>query len=162
MNQIGRCFYKNSLSITYNSIAPPLFTMDKKEREIKCILDFIPAKSNSVVVYDIDNTLLYSSGKPLENIVNTYKYARTKGFLTAIITARRAFEKNIERTLKQLEDIGIVDYLCLYLKEPDVEDVARYKTLARKDINDRGYNIVMSIGDLPSDTGIYGGIGYVI
>lgn len=149
-------------ALGWNSLPPYLFPMNIKEREIKSILDSIRMKSNSVVVYDIDDTLLDLSGKPIHSILNTYKYARKKGFLTAIITARPAIKENIERTVKQLEENDITDYLCMYFREPDVKDVARYKTLSRKDIHDRGYNIVMSIGDLPWDTGKYGGIGYIV
>lgn len=149
-------------ALGWNSLPPYLSSQNIKEREINSILDSIPVKPNSVVVYDIDDTLLDLAGNPIEHIVRTYKYALSKGFLTAIITARPALKQNIENTVKQLESNGIHDYICVYLRPIDTNDVARYKMLSRKDLHDRGYNVVMSIGDLPWDVGQYGGIGYIV
>jgi predicted secreted acid phosphatase len=146
----------------WNSLPPYLFPKHIKEREINSIMDSIPVKPTSVIVYDIDDTLLDLSGNPIQHIVNTYNYAKSKGFLTAIITARPAIKENIERTIKQLEMNGIHDYICVYFRPVETQDVARYKMLSRKDLHDRGYNVSMSIGDLPWDVGQYGGIGYIV
>jgi hypothetical protein len=126
---------------------------------IKSIIAGTESSPNSVIVYDIDNTLIHDSGYPITPIIDTYLYAKARGFKPVIMTARPGTPENIERTKKQLQFYGISDYLCMYFRPVDKLDPYRYKLLARENIHDRGYKVVMSIGDMPWDMGAYGGIG---
>lgn len=109
------------------------------------------------IVYDIDNTLIDSKGYALDPIIKTYHYAKTKGFLPFLVTARQAEPETTEATIYQLASIGIENNIIYFLPVGS-KNVARYKTLARKDIN-RNHKVAMSIGDSHWDFGQYGGIG---
>jgi predicted secreted acid phosphatase len=126
---------------------------------INHILSTSPTDGKSIIIYDIDNTLIYEDGNPNAPIIATYQYAKNLGFIPVIITARYGTEENIKRTLEQLKEHGITDYRFIFFLHPERNDPARYKLLARKQLYDRGYKAVMSIGDMPWDYGPYGGIG---
>lgn len=115
---------------------------------------------NPVIVYDIDDTLIDSQGRPIEPIIRTYWHAKNLGFKTVIITARE--DRHIEPTKQQLHSHGIVNYSGLYFRPSLVTDLATYKLSARKNIHERGSTVVMSIGDMPFDIGKYGGIGFLV
>jgi hypothetical protein len=124
-------------------------------------INSMPIMNNSVIVYDIDDTLIRSSdGNPIIPIVNTYHYARNAGLIPVIITARPGFDQNIERTKEQLHSFGITDYKYTYFRPENKEDQAHFKLLSRKNLHDRGYQVAISIGDMPWDIGQYGGVGF--
>lgn len=128
-------------------------------KKIIKIIDNIPIFSNTVIVYDIDGTLLDTNGNPIGPIIDSYIYAKSKGMIPVIITARPAFEKNIMHTREQLSNVGVTEYKYMYFMPLDKEDQALYKLNARKNLFERGYRVAMSIGDMPWDYGEYGGIG---
>jgi len=128
--------------------------------EIVKTINTIPVNSNSVVVYDIDGTLLDWNGNPITPIVQTYHHARNAGLIPVIITARAGSNQNIDLTRKQLYQVGISDYKYIYFLPEDKNDQAWFKLLSRKNLHDKGYEVVMSIGDMPWDIGQYGGIGF--
>ena len=126
----------------------------------------IPVNNNSVIVYDIDNTLINRNGIPIYPILKTYNEAKRLGFNIAIITSRFGTKYTIEDTLKELEKHGITDLLGVYFfprtKNDDIVSNYRFKMKSRENIHRMGYDIVMSIGDQPWDIGRYGGIGYIV
>ena len=124
----------------------------------------IPKKTNDIVFFDIDDTLLDPyTNVPIVPVLEFYKYLVTHGYNTAIITARVQTEINYKYTVNDLESIGIKnDYKFLVLKPPGVHDVKEYKKTARKKIVEHGFNPLMSIGDMRWDTGEYGGIGIIV
>lgn len=126
---------------------------------IKNIIARTQSSPNSVIVYDIDNTLIHDSGYPITPIIDTYFFALSRGFKPIIMTARPGTEENIKRTKEQLHSFGIYGYTCMYFLPPDRFDPARYKLRARENIHERGYKVIMSIGDMPWDYGEFGGIG---
>ena len=115
--------------------------------------------NDGVIVFDIDNTLISYSKKPLFKPVKFYYYCLHKGFDVYIITARLSHKQNMHLTIQELKDYGIIDYKKLYFMKPDQTDQVEYKIKARKHILDSGKNILLSIGDQPCDYGKYGGIG---
>jgi hypothetical protein len=119
-------------------------------------------RSNSVIIYDIDRTLLHDNGKPIVPIVWTYNYALCKGLRPVIITAREGSQENIEKTKTQLYDSGIRGYKNMYFRPREIQDVAKYKYLARKDIFEKGDEALISVGDMDWDIGLYGGFGFKI
>jgi hypothetical protein len=117
---------------------------------------------NSVIVYDIDDTLIHSNtGQPKTDIVEVYHESVKMNFTPVIITARPGTEKNIEITMNQLKNIGIHSPL-VYFRPENKWDVSRFKLLARKNIHERGYIVEASIGDMHWDIGAYGGKGFIV
>src|SRR3990167_1725340 len=124
-------------------------------------LDSLELPRNPVVIFDIDGTLIDYQGFPIIPIVDLYSEILERGIHVGIITARRHTDQ--EKTLRILEKHGIRDYTFLYLMNYEViQDPARYKLEARFDIFSKGFYPIMSIGDMPWDIGMYGGIGYNI
>ena len=125
-------------------------------------IDSIPVKDNSVIVYDIDNTLIDQYGQPIQTIIYTYNYAKTKGLKPAIITARRSHDYVIQHTINQLKSVGVSDFFCIYFMPEEKTDQATYKFLSRKNLYDKGYQVEMSLGDMHWDIGEYGGLGFIV
>ena len=124
----------------------------------------IPKKTNDIVFFDIDDTLLDPfTNKPIVPVLDFYKYLVKHGYNIAIITARANTELNHEYTVNDLKSIGIEnDYKFLVLRPPEKNDIKEYKKTARKKIVEHGFNPLMSIGDMCWDTGEYGGIGIIV
>lgn len=125
-------------------------------------LEKVHPTDKSIIVFDIDDTLLDRQGKNIDPIVQAYHYSVKKGWKPVIITARIDNPENISRTRQQLHIAGIKDYLRLYFRPVHISDISRYKATARADLQNLGYKILLSVGDMPWDTGIFGGIGIVI
>lgn len=121
-----------------------------------------PVKENDVVVFDIDDTLIDINGEPMFDVIDFYRYVRTIGFKTIIITAREGSQPNINATLKELSLFGINDYHSIYFREPSQLNIEQYKFNSRKKVFLDGMNTVMSVGDMYWDTGAYGGVGIII
>lgn len=132
------------------------------------LIDFfkkIPKKNTDIVFFDIDDTLLrpYNIVQPIVPVLNFYKYLVNNGYNTAIITARPNFKDNLDYTINDLKTIGIEnDYKFLILKPLNEHNITEYKLNARKQILDKGYTPLMSIGDMYWDVGKYGGIGIIV
>jgi predicted secreted acid phosphatase len=124
----------------------------------------IPKKTNDIVFFDIDETLLEPyTNKPIIPVLEFYKYLVKHGYNIAIITARVQTKINYEYTINDLESIGIKnDYKFLVLRPPEINDIKEYKKTARKKIVEQGFNPLMSIGDMHWDMGEYGGIGIIV
>ncbi len=136
--------------------------LNDKAEEIISILNTQSFPSNSVIVYDIDDTLLTYYGTPIAPIINTYNHALEKGLTPVIITSRTGIPDVIDHTIQQLKTHNINGYKYLYLRPSGKEDMFRFKMMCRKDLHDRGYYVAMSIGDQPWDIGQYGGLGILL
>jgi hypothetical protein len=110
---------------------------------------------NSIIIFDIDNTLLDSEGNRISAIVTLYDYIKLLEIPIAIITSRIGTKENIEKTQKQLYTNKILGYKYIYFLKPLDYDVYNFKNKARKDIMKKGYKIIMTIGD--SDWDLYHG-----
>ena len=126
----------------------------------------IPKKKTDIVFFDIDDTLLRPWEQiptPVQPVLDFYKYLTSHGYNVAIITARPDFEENVKYTVNDLKNIGIEnDYKYLILRPQYIYDVKEFKKIARKEILDKGYTPLMSIGDMYWDVGEYGGIGIIV
>ena len=126
----------------------------------------IPKKKTDIVFFDIDDTLLRHFSQiptPVKPVLEFYKYLTFNGYNVAIITARANYGENLKYTIQDLKNIGIVeDYKFLILRPEYMNDIKEYKKLARKEILDKGYTPLMSIGDMYWDVGEYGGIGIIV
>ena len=100
-----------------------------------------PAGPNDAVMFDIDDTLIWISGKPNTPIIQLLHKMKALGYKIVIITARPGFEFAVKMTQKQLANHGIVyDYLGFTSAET--------KTVMKRQL---GYNFVLSVGDMPTD-----------
>ena len=115
---------------------------------------------NPTIVFDIDNTLINNDGHLITPIFQVYLYALRRGFMTAIITARTS--TGISYTINQLEMMGISGYSQLYMRESSTINIKNMKLESRKSLHDKGYTVIMSIGDMIWDVGEYGGIPVLV
>src|SRR6056300_1389524 len=100
-----------------------------------------PAGPNDAAMFDIDDTLIWTNGRPNTPIIELLHRMKALGYKIVIITARPGIEIGVKLTIKQLEDHGIVyDYLGF--------TSAQTKTVMKKRL---GYNFVLSVGDMPTD-----------
>jgi len=118
---------------------------------------------NPSIIFDIDSTLINSiSGQSKTPVITLYNYALVRGISPIIITARPGYEYNIEWTKEQLFNCEIVGYKIMYFRPEGSNDIWKYKEEARKNVAERGYNTVMSVGDQMWDIGKYGGVGVLV
>jgi hypothetical protein len=112
------------------------------------------------VVFDIDGTLIDETGEVISPVVQLYNFCRLLRLNTFIVTART--EDGREETLQELARHQIEGYVDCYFRKTHEYDVAMQKRAARKHIHERGYAVIMSVGDMDWDVGEYGGIPLVL
>lgn len=98
-------------------------------------------KETDAVMFDIDDTLIYVSGKLNEPIVNLLHYSKSLGYKIVIITARPHVQ-------------SVVDYTVHQLKKNNIPyDILGFSPAHQKGEMKRslGYNFVLSVGDMPTD-----------
>ena len=96
-------------------------------------------------------------------ILNIYKFTKVLNLTIIIVTNRSGDENSIKFTLDQLKKHNITDYKSIYFRSPERENNPwRFKEISRKNIFDREFNVIMSIGDQQWDIGNYGGVGIVL
>jgi hypothetical protein len=119
--------------------------------------------SNSVIIFDIDDTLIYNMTDTIINpVFMFYNWIKTLGIIPVIITARSGRKESILYTREQLQKIGISGYNFIFFRNPEINNIYLYKKNCRKIIQDKGYNILMSVGDMPWDIGEYGGYSILL
>lgn len=97
--------------------------------------------ANDAVMFDIDDTLLTVTGRPITPMIKLLWDAQAEGYKVVIITARPRLEPIIEWTVRQLADHGIT-YDKLGFTS------AQTKILMKQKL---GYNFVLSVGDQETD-----------
>ena len=111
-----------------------------KDRGIGYISDR-KIKPNDAVMFDIDDTLIFTSGRPNRPIINLLNEAMRMGYKIVIITARPGIQRVIQWTIEQLRDYNIrYNYLGFTSAET--------KHLMKKQLS---YNFILSVGDMPTD-----------
>ena len=96
---------------------------------------------NDAVMFDIDDTLLTVTGRPITSIVKLLWDAQAAGYKVVIITARPRLEPIIDWTMRQLADNGIT-YDKLGFTSADTKILMKQKL---------GYNFILSVGDQSTD-----------
>lgn len=158
----GSCFRKfNILGGEYIPVPEIEIPYKNVVNAISEQLKLIKAKPNSVIVYDIDGTLLDETGA-IQSIVDTYHQAKSAGFKTAIITARRDYTQNVINTISQLGSIGVTNFSHIYFLPSKKQNITKFKFQSRQHLHELGLEVVMSIGDMPWDVGAYGGVGFLV
>ena len=130
--------------------------------EARQYLKTITIKPNSIIFFDIDLTLLDEQCHGIQPVIEFFNYVKFIGIKPVIVTARRHFENNIKRTLTELKNNHINGYYGIFFRNLDFLDFTKYKLEARKVFHDKGFNILMSVGDSIWDIGEYGGKGILL
>lgn len=130
------------------------------------------------VVFDIDDTVLSTypfnkkanfcstvpekianekkgDEKAIPEMRSLYKFIQSKNIPIFLITGRHIPEAGV--TMKNLQREGFSNWAALYM-HPDAKHakhIADVKTVARKNIVCKGYDIILNVGDQKSD--LYGG-----
>jgi len=117
---------------------------------------------NPCCIFDIDNTLIDTSGNLIQPVFDIYSYCISMGFSIVIVTCRPSDEHNVKETLLQLKYYGIHNIESFYFMKPHAINPYDYKEKCRFNVKNRGLNTIMSIGDMPWDIGNYGGIGFIV
>jgi hypothetical protein len=110
------------------------------------------------IVLDIDNTSLETHFHPIwelptppvQQSLELAKYAKSRGVDVFFVTARPGIIESITRD--NLEKVGYpID--GLYVRDlPDIfDEVSKYKTAKRAEIEGKGYTIIANIGNTPTD-----------
>lgn len=136
------------------------YDLVKTSRYAIRILDTIKLNDKSVIVFDIDSTLIDSDNNVIQPIFTIYQYARMLNIKIVIITSRAGTPYVVDFTKKQLKDCGIIDIMLYYFRSPYKYNSWEFKRNARLNVHEKGYDIVMSIGDQDWDiSGDYTGYG---
>ena len=93
------------------------------------------------VMFDIDDTLIFTNGHPNIPMIELLYQARKMGYKIVIITARPGIGRVIRWTTEQLRDYRI-PYDYLGFTSADTKGLIK---------NHLPYNFVLSVGDLPTD-----------
>ena len=96
---------------------------------------------NDAVMFDIDDTLIFTSGEPNKPIIELLHEALGMTYKIIIITARPPLDHNIERTIKQLYEYGI-PYDYIGFTSPLTKGIMKQQL---------PYNFILSVGDMPTD-----------
>jgi ribonucleotide monophosphatase NagD (HAD superfamily) len=98
-------------------------------------------KHNDAVMFDIDDTLIFTNGRANEPIIDLLHASQKLGYKIIIITARPGMDRVIQWTIRQLKQYGIEYHYLGFTSAPT-------KHLMKKHLP---YNFVLSVGDMPTD-----------
>lgn len=159
------------------------------QKDLKCIakrtkrcFKYAKPKKNSLVIFDIDDTLLSSYEKQkaisfgyipklfsewvlqadapiIPEMKNLYDYFLNRGYKIVLLTGRKYNE--YDATVKNLKNHGITQFEELITRQPHELKMKaiEYKPNRRKELTEKGYKIVACIGDQHSDLkGGYSGL----
>jgi predicted HAD superfamily phosphohydrolase YqeG len=96
---------------------------------------------NDAIMFDIDDTLIFTNGRPNTPMIDLLHEAAAMGYQIIIITARPGIEPVVRWTIKQLGEYRIGYH---YLGFTNAET----KHLMKKKLP---YHFVLSVGDMPTD-----------
>jgi hypothetical protein len=134
-------------------------------------LDNISLMPNYAVMFDIDDTLIFSTNyKPIKPIIKLLKECNKRNILVLIITARDNIYK--DETVDDLKQIKIYSkydnfydvpkksmfYDYIYLRKNPQDNHQLFKSNVKKELAEKGIFTIMSIGDNEVDViGPYSG-----
>ena len=108
---------------------------------IKNILKNRVVEKKDAVMFDIDDTLIFTNGQANREMIDLLNYSKRLGYKIIIITARPFSIVTRQFTIMQLKKYGII-YDELYLTP------ALNKGNVKKQ---SGYNYILSVGDQETD-----------
>jgi ribonucleotide monophosphatase NagD (HAD superfamily) len=96
---------------------------------------------DDAVMFDIDDTLIFTDGTPNVPVIRLLRIAKHLGYNIVIITARPGYAQNVDLTIKELASHNIpYDYLGF--------TSAHTKILMKQHLP---YTFILSVGDMPTD-----------
>lgn len=103
----------------------------------------------------IDAYVKEGDAPPIKQTLDLYQYAEQNNVAVFFVTGRRQHEE--QATVRNLEKIGYKKWDGIYFKPEDYKQrsAAPYKTEIRHMLTEKGYEIVLNIGDQKSD--LHGG-----
>lgn len=129
---------------------------------------------NAAIIFDVDETILSNynyiksinfgyesdlwniylkegSADPIDKTVEFYKKAVESGLSVIFLTARTS--ESCEHTYDNLISSGITEFDTLICKGPEFEGLPsqQFKETERRLLTEAGYDIVMCVGDQPTD-----------
>ena len=129
-----------------------IWLSELEEIEVNTInlLKSIDLGQNPCIIFNIDDTLICEDGKILSCIINIYNYALQLDIKIFIITDRTGLSQEIvNNTLLVLKNNNL-NYEAIYFKKHENIN-NNFKINARKNIANKGYNIILCIGSNDSD-----------
>jgi hypothetical protein len=96
------------------------------------------------VMFDIDDTLIFSNGKPNKPIINLLNKCRSEGLIIVIITARSNlfYDETVDELIRNK-----IKWSYLFMKEAK-DNIHTFKSKIKKTLAELSdINIIMSIGD---------------
>lgn len=96
-----------------------------------------------------DQWVAEADAPALNPLLDLYRATRARGVAVFFLTGRK--NSDAPGTLKNLRDIGFVDYTQIYFKPPGYPSTQAFKTEMRRKITEDGYVIIANIGDQQSD-----------
>jgi|TARA_B100000497_G_scaffold28771_1_gene33756 ribonucleotide monophosphatase NagD (HAD superfamily) len=115
--------------------------MDTLKEEGLWYLSNRKVKHNDAVMFDIDDTLIFTNGRANEPIIDLLHASQKMGYKIIIITARPGMDRVIQWTMRQLKQYGIGYHYLGFTSAPT-------KHLMKKHLP---YNFILSVGDMPTD-----------
>lgn len=100
-----------------------------------------PVRDHDAVMFDIDNTLIFTDGQPNIPVIELLLYAWDLGYHIIIITARPVIPETMDYTKWQLHQYGI-PYDRLYLTPAENKGNVKRMT---------GLRYILSVGDQDTD-----------
>ena len=96
---------------------------------------------NDAVMFDIDDTLIFTNGRLNIPMVELLYVANDMGYKIVIITARVGTDPVIKFTINQLKEYNIMyDYLGFTSAETKIDMKEKLP-----------FNFILSVGDMPTD-----------
>lgn len=117
--------------------------LDETLLEYPYLLDYEP---NMTLIKKHQMQGDFKAIKPAIELLNLAKKNHVSLF---IITGRSPDEKAV--TIKNLTEQGITGWTGIYFKPKAIKNVAQFKQSMRKMITDKGYKIIVNLGDQYSD-----------
>jgi len=93
------------------------------------------------VMFDIDDTLIRTTGAPIKPMINLLHIAKFLGYKIVVITAREPSSYTDE----QLESLGIFPDSINFCRAEDKGVIKNYLKSVR------GWSFILSVGDMPTD-----------
>ena len=125
-----------------------IYELNKIVRTNISIIQKMKHKNNEIVIFDIDNTLIDSNGFRINPVITLFDFIKLINIPIAIITTRIGTPENIKKTQTELYNKCILDYKYIYFLKPLDYNILEFKNNSRQDLINKGYNIIMTIGDL--------------
>ena len=98
-------------------------------------------KKNDAVMFDIDDTLIFTNRNPNTSMIELLHEASLMGYQIVIITARPGVERVMRWTIQQLSEYNI-EYHYLGFTSAETKHLMKRRL---------PYNFILSVGDMPTD-----------